>query len=55
MQLRLDLIFFIVQMGATGPPRYTFLMQRYVFFEFFVQFSDLIIFAKKYYRNGKTD
>jgi len=27
-QMGLDLIFFIVQMGATGLPRYTFAMQR---------------------------
>lgn len=29
MQLRLDLILFIVQLGATGPPKYTFTMQSY--------------------------
>ena len=27
-QMGLDLIFFIVQMDATGPSRYTFTMQR---------------------------
>ena len=31
MQLRLDLILFIVQLGATGPPKYTFTMQSYIY------------------------
>ena len=31
MQLRLDLILFIVQLGAAGPPKYTFTMQSYIY------------------------
>ena len=27
MQLELDLVLFIVQMGATGPPRYTLILK----------------------------
>lgn len=31
MQLRLDLILFIVQLGTTGPPKYTFTVQSYIY------------------------